>query len=484
MHTATLLDNGEVLVAGGLDVSALASSEIYDPNSGTWNPTGDMNDARYNHTATLLNNGKVLVAGGHGGYGSPGLLTSTELYDPDSGTWSITGSMNVARQYHTATLLDKGKVLVAGGSTPDSSQSSSAELYDPNTGTWSNTGSMSGARFYHTATLLDNGKVLVAGEGYTTPPGLTTAELYDPNSGSWAIASDMNTSRVNHTDTLLSSGKVLVTGGNNVSSGILASAELYDPDTDEWETIGNMNSVRYAHTATLLNNDTVLVAGGLDRSVHYLASAELGTLVDANIFTGTLTLPSGWINNNIISVQFEGTSSNPAVNAGALSNDNITWNNWIPITSGEETTTNWDVGSEGANKPVYLGLQDIYDREATVVTGTINVDLTTPITIMTPLPEYSSENIPLSWSGSDALSGISTYDVQVRPGIDGTWTNILSNTTITNTIYNGVDGIQYYFRVRANDVAGNVEDFHPDYDAVTLVDTKAPTGTIVIKVER
>src|SRR5262249_50283735 len=112
-HAATLLPNGQVLVAGGLDGSGavLASAELYDPSTGTWTATGSLATGRFLHTATLLPNGKVLVAGGQ----APSSTASATLYDPASGTWTATGSLSVARAGHTATLLSNGKVLVAGG---------------------------------------------------------------------------------------------------------------------------------------------------------------------------------------------------------------------------------------------------------------------------------------------------------------------------------------------------------------------------------
>ncbi|MGA7273695.1 MAG: kelch repeat-containing protein, partial [Candidatus Udaeobacter sp.] len=125
----------------------------------TFGNTGSLTTAREQHTATLLPNGQVLVAGGEG---TSGYLSSAELYDPASGTWTATGSLTTARDLHTATLLPNGQVLVAGG-IGTSVDLSSAELYDPASGTWTATGSLTTARFEHTATLLPNGKVLVAG---------------------------------------------------------------------------------------------------------------------------------------------------------------------------------------------------------------------------------------------------------------------------------------------------------------------------------
>ena len=145
-------------------------------SSGAWSLTGSMNTTREFHTATLLTNGKVLIAGG---FGNNGFLASAELYDPRTGIWSLTGSMNTAREFHAATLLTNGKVLVAGGSPNGYDFLASAELYDPRTGTWSPTGFMHKARFVHTATLLTNGKVLVAGGDSNNVP-VASAELYKP----------------------------------------------------------------------------------------------------------------------------------------------------------------------------------------------------------------------------------------------------------------------------------------------------------------
>ena len=164
-HTATLLPNGKVLVAGGKTfTNSLASTELYDPATGIWTTSGSMATARDIHTATLLGNGTVLVAGGSSTSNSSSfsLLTSAELYDPQSGTWTATGRLANRRVFHTATLLPSGKVLVAGGFSSNGGALASAELYEPATGTWTATGSLVTARWFHTATLLSNGTVLVA----------------------------------------------------------------------------------------------------------------------------------------------------------------------------------------------------------------------------------------------------------------------------------------------------------------------------------
>jgi N-acetylneuraminic acid mutarotase len=169
-------------VAGGYNGGPLNSSELYDPAAGTWSPTsGSLSTGgRAEHTATLLPSGKVLVAGG---WDADNLivLNSAELYNPASGTWTPTGALLKSRLGHTATLLPSGKVLVAAGlngAWPSSpTWLASAELYDPAKATWSTTASLTAKRSAHTATLLNTGQVLVAG-GVDNNVPLSSAELY------------------------------------------------------------------------------------------------------------------------------------------------------------------------------------------------------------------------------------------------------------------------------------------------------------------
>ena len=266
-HTATLLANGKVLVAGGMPdrlgpFTYLNTAELYDPATGTWSYTGNLNTGRSSHTATLLASGQVLVTGGE--VGNDQFTNSAELYDPATGTWSVTGNLNLLGADNTATLLANGKVLAAGGCC-DLDGVKRAEIYDPATGTWSITGNLNTGRFAHTATLLPSGKVLVVGSGFTSTGFLNSAELYDPATGTWSSAGNLNTVRALHTATLLANGQVLVAGGVNdigKPNNILNSAELYDPATGTWSVTGNLNAPREIHTATLLPNGQVLVAGG------------------------------------------------------------------------------------------------------------------------------------------------------------------------------------------------------------------------------
>ncbi len=215
-HTATLLPDGRVLVAGGRNNGPLAVAEVYDPASGRWAPAASMAAPREGHTATLLGNGTVLVVGGNG---SPG---GCEIYDPRTGSWRPTGGLIEARYKHTATLLRDGSVLVVGGlggptlSTP----LASAERYVPGAGTWQATTATAAPYEGHTANLLADGRVVVAG-GHTR-------EIYDPASGAWTAAAPFietggspgdTISRTGHASTVLPDGRVLTTAGARRAAG-------------------------------------------------------------------------------------------------------------------------------------------------------------------------------------------------------------------------------------------------------------------------
>lgn len=268
LHTAMSLLNGKVLVVSGCATACVrqTSAELYDLATGLWTATGSLAVPRINHTAVRLANGKVLVLGGDRGSPSRNRTNSVELYDPETGQWSATGDLIFARELATATLLPNGKVLVVGGSGTgaDLNALASAELYDPATGSWSPAGTMNVARSFHTATLLPNGKVLVAAGAtgtFASPVLHASAELYDPATNNWTPTGSLGTGRSFHKAILLPNGKVLAVGGSDVTATVYNSAELYDPATGQWNATGSMTVARQAHTLTLLANGQALVIG-------------------------------------------------------------------------------------------------------------------------------------------------------------------------------------------------------------------------------
>jgi large repetitive protein len=246
LYTATLLPDGQVLAAGGRCyreilstclpgdyADGLNSAELYNPATGRWTPTGSMHTGRSLHSATLLRDGDVLVAGGQN-YCTDGVCVDTksaELYHPATGKWTVTGSMHQVREQHSATLLANGEVLVAGGedvsgNTPGISAETHAELYDPRTGTWTRTASMIVPHVGQTATLLRNGWVLVAGGNFAAAPS-AVAEIYEPQRAVWVLPGAMVTARISQTATVLPDGHVLVTGGTSRDGTPLRTAEEF-----------------------------------------------------------------------------------------------------------------------------------------------------------------------------------------------------------------------------------------------------------------
>jgi Galactose oxidase, central domain len=329
-HTATLLGNGKVLIAGGYNQSgALSSAEIFDPLTGRFTRTGDMTIGRYEHGATLLPDGRVLIGGGVTSSKDPSTYgTSAEVYDPSTGTFTGTGNPVAAglagglllgngkvllksfgydielwRQtglervvslqifdpvtgtfadaglpgnyvgVNTCTLLANGKVLITGGSLTGSV----AYLYDTSTGTFSPTDPQSDGLL--TATLLVDGNVLFTDANNDIneddPPN-TEAKLYTVSAGGFSRAGPTADAWRDRTPaTLLPDGTVLITGGISNNFGVLASAEVYDPGTGLFSLLGYMTAARESHTATLLTDGTVLIAGGVSSAKLEIAGAEI-----------------------------------------------------------------------------------------------------------------------------------------------------------------------------------------------------------------
>jgi len=272
LHSMTLLLDQTVLVAGGTPSYGnvtVASAEIYDPLTMRFRAIGEMATPRYDHTASLLQSGQVLLAGGT--QIGDTALSSAELYNPSSQIFTPTGHLLFARLGHTATTLQSGEVLIVGGSSGTPISLASAELFNPATGTFTLTGSLHIGRMRHTATLLPNGEVLIVGgeqvvargDGYE---GVSTAqaEIYNPKTGLFRRTGTLVQERDRHSATLLQDGRVLIVGGIDWMKGefLLSSTELYNSQTEQFETAGSLVAGRQDHTATLLTDGNVLIVGG------------------------------------------------------------------------------------------------------------------------------------------------------------------------------------------------------------------------------
>ncbi|HEX7491450.1 MAG TPA: kelch repeat-containing protein [Candidatus Limnocylindrales bacterium] len=233
-ETATRLSDGRVLVVGGDSANQmLASAELYDPATGTFSSTGSPALGRTMSSAVLLQNGRVLI---EGGYGQDGITDTAELYDPATGSFRSAGSMGIGRIWDTATLLPDGRVLIVGGDAAepgDATIPTSAQLYDPVSGKFTATGSLNYGRHDHTATLLRDGRVLIVG-GFQSDPldsYRPVSETYDPATGKFSPAAPLVFPTANHTATLLPDGRVLIAGGRQATQpNRLAVAELWDPN--------------------------------------------------------------------------------------------------------------------------------------------------------------------------------------------------------------------------------------------------------------
>ena len=307
-HIATLLPDGDVLIAGGQPQTTSAPSSmanLYQPKTGGFSSLGNMTAARAYHTVSAIGGGQFLITGGIGGYmpvpsvcsaalSDPALvlLASAEVFDAKTGIFTPTGNMHSERWGHTATTLLNGKVLITGGQDGIKmvtcgtttycgiSISKQAELYDPATGLFSPTGDMNVTRYQHAATLLPSGKVLISGgwdnwpiscpSGFGPYTVAASTEIYDPGTGTFSPAPDMEIARLAQASILLHTGKALIAGGFNGTQTALA--ELYDPETNAFISTGSMTEIRASQSATLLADGRVLMAGGAGNGT--LSSAE------------------------------------------------------------------------------------------------------------------------------------------------------------------------------------------------------------------
>ena len=276
--TATVLADGRVLFAGGLvppnpPFASSDTAEIYDPATGLFAYTGSLNVRRRLHAAVLLNSGKVFLCGGTSG---PPYTTICELFDPATGTFTPTvGVLSAGRRDLTATLLQDGRVLVVGG-YDGANDSDRAEIYDPATDLIAVTGSLATSRNQHSATLLPSGKVLVAGGDHLNVSQITT-EIYDPATGLFTAGTNMTIARARPTPCLLPSGLLIFTGSDDAGGVINETSEVYYPVTNIVAALPNRTEARDFHFAVPLPSGQVMVLGGYTTGVLPLSSIEVFT---------------------------------------------------------------------------------------------------------------------------------------------------------------------------------------------------------------
>lgn len=240
-HAATVLEDGRVLVTGGMTTNEVVvdTAELYLPALNAFVPTGKMTQPRSAHQTVALPDGRVLVLGGWGG----GDLSTTEMYDPLTQLFLPGPDMTVARVSFSATTLRDGRILIVGGAR----ENDEAEIYDPETGTFERTGSLRTARASHTATLLPNGDVLIAGGRGARGVVLAGTEIYDVETGRFHRAGHMIEARQKHGAALLDNGRVLIVGGSGDEGwgGRKSAAELYNPRTGAFLRLPSMADTRF-----------------------------------------------------------------------------------------------------------------------------------------------------------------------------------------------------------------------------------------------
>ncbi|MCP5493571.1 MAG: hypothetical protein H7A23_03380 [Leptospiraceae bacterium] len=266
-HTATLLNNGKVLIVGN-------GVELYDPDTGIFSVVEEysISSSVHSHESVLLNNGKVLIAGGLDSALGGNLILDAELYDPDTGKFSSTGSLNVATTIDRGILLDNGKVLMSG----------TLELYDPDTGTFAKS---SVERRYYALALLNDGTILLHGLA-----SLSDAKyqlfIYDPNTDTLLGTNQYTDTNYFNGVVKLNSGKIFLPGGtyqsgfgSDIVFDVHKNIEMYDPDKKRLSYIGKMKEPRIGHTVTVLKDGRVLITGGVSKNTYssseFLSSAEI-----------------------------------------------------------------------------------------------------------------------------------------------------------------------------------------------------------------
>lgn len=334
-HTATKLDNNQVLVVGGytdagtawLDTAELFKITATDSVGGApqytyeWNSATDLPATRGRHAALLMQHPlmdtKVLVTGGWDG----STHANCYLYTPATDTWAATGSFTVERYWHSLVLLQDNTALAIGGSK-DASITATVELFSPTAGTWSTVNPMGLARYRHNAVVLQNGSVLVTGGLITGGVATNRCELYVPGTNTWTAVGRMSWARAGHQAYVMDDNRVLVVGGvgylprNGSGSPVaIAQCEIFDPRTNVWSPGGLLKTARNYPSLGRVRNTLIVVGGGtttteildLTRMTWSLGRGTLSAVRDVAV---SVTLDNGAIllTNGVLSATAQNVS--------------------------------------------------------------------------------------------------------------------------------------------------------------------------------
>ena len=257
-----VLSDGRLLAIGGRGVgersgvSAVDTTEVYEPVTDKWTQSGTMSDIRSVTSAVELEDGTVLVSGGAADQRNSTSLT--EIWDPSTGEWTIVADMNQPREKFGLIRLEDGRVIAIGGSDNEGQHTATVEIYDPAADIWTLIDPMGENRIWHTTTALGDGRILITGGGNPDGPFKNSAEIFDPATEKWQYAGEMSVSRSQHTATLMADGRVLIVGGR----GKRNTSEIYDPVTNTWGSVTETTSLRAEHVAIANSDGSVFVAGG------------------------------------------------------------------------------------------------------------------------------------------------------------------------------------------------------------------------------
>jgi hypothetical protein len=471
-QTATLLPTGNILIAGGdqtgiFDTGAVSGAELYSPSAQTFTQTGSMIDARVGHTATLLTSGpdigQVLIVGGENYADTE--LAKAEVYNPQTGIFSAApGTPNYPRSMHTATLLQDGTILIAGGYTGcvgcGSSNLAPAEIYDPIQGVFTKVGSLITPRVQHTATLLQNGYVLIVGGRDNNNYATATAELYDPVGKDFVPTGSLNTARSAHSATLLPNGSVLIAGGMDSNGTPLNSAELYNPATGTFTVTGSLNTGRFGHGSALVYSGNVMIYGGIANR----GSPANATVVTEqyNPSTGTFTATT----NLNIARAFAATVALPGGTVLAAGGIHSSDTYSIDVLSSAEVYSLNNSYITGFVNPKYIVMGLTYAPPGS--SSFVSYQNTTTLGTTTMISNSTDEQQGISTSASEtfAIPGLQFIGIGNDITVTGTdssqWTKS-SSTSTTVTLSKSMSS--------SNKTTGTGDPFNPvnsDYDIVWL----------------